>query len=125
MSTSERPSAQSPAASDASVTGVAPPSQTVSPTHVHEASQQGATAPGSGSTVQDLPTHSDMDIDAQPKTSMAVDGGHQPNFKEKVVGYAKQVRGTTLGKTEQKEQGQRIVHGDEHFEPKKFGSKAP
>ncbi|GJE98993.1 hypothetical protein PsYK624_152310 [Phanerochaete sordida] len=123
--TSQRPTQESPAASDASVTGVAPPSNTAPPTRVNEASQQGATAPGSGSTVPDLQTHADMNLEADPKTTHPVEGGHKPSFKEQVVGYAKQVRGTTLGNAEKKEQGQRIVHDHEHFEPKKVGPKAP
>ncbi|KAI0696255.1 hypothetical protein BC835DRAFT_1414378 [Cytidiella melzeri] len=77
------------------------PSETTQPTQVPDVSQQGATMPGSGSTVTAGPT-----------------------FKEKVVGYAKEIRGTTLGKPETKEQGQRIVNGEEKFETKKVGSKA-
>ncbi|KAI0086992.1 hypothetical protein BDY19DRAFT_995422 [Irpex rosettiformis] len=76
------------------------PSEVVPPTEVEDVSQQGATQPGSGSTVTT----------------------HPPRFKEKVIGYAKEIRGTALGKHETKEQGQRIVHGEEKFEPKKVGS---
>ncbi|KIP08588.1 hypothetical protein PHLGIDRAFT_18876 [Phlebiopsis gigantea 11061_1 CR5-6] len=86
--------------------GAGPPSETVQPTVVEDAPQQGATQPGSGSTV----TESEA---------------HKPRFKEQVIGYAKEIRGKTLGNTETKEQGQRIVHGEEKFEPKKVGPKAP
>ncbi|KAF7795427.1 hypothetical protein EIP86_006585 [Pleurotus ostreatoroseus] len=82
------------------------PSDTVEPTTVTDASQQAATEPGSGSTVQTDET------------------GHPPRFKEKVIGYAKEIRGTALRKPDTKQQGQRIVHGEETFEPKKVGPKA-
>ncbi|KAI0344406.1 hypothetical protein BDW22DRAFT_1427125 [Trametopsis cervina] len=75
------------------------PSEVAEPTQVSEVSQQGATQPGSGSTVD----------------------SNEPSFKEKVIGYAKEIRGTTLGKPETKEQGQRILNGEEKFEPKKVG----
>ncbi|KAK7690238.1 hypothetical protein QCA50_006892 [Cerrena zonata] len=80
------------------------PSETVQPHAVDSADQQGATQPGSGSTV---PVH--------------VLPAHQPSFKEKVVGYAKEIRGTALRKPETKEQGERILQGEEPFEPKKVG----
>jgi len=79
------------------------PSQVVEPQSVDEVPQQGATQPGSGSEVS----------------------YHEPGFKEKVIGYAKEVRGATFGNAETKAQGQRIVHGDEAFETKKVGPKAP
>ncbi|KAI0795194.1 hypothetical protein BC629DRAFT_1505884 [Irpex lacteus] len=78
------------------------PSEVAPPTEVEDVSQQGATQPGSGSTVTT----------------------DQPRFKEKVIGYAKEIRGTALGKSETKEQGQRIRNGEEKFEPKKVGSKS-
>jgi len=79
------------------------PSETVEPRNIDEAPQQAATQPGSGSEVHVLPPP------------------HQPSFKEKVVGYAKEFRGATLRKPETKEQGQRILQGQEVFETKKIG----
>jgi len=79
------------------------PSDVVEPHRVDEVPQQGATMPGSGSEIST----------------------NDPSFKEKVIGYAKEVRGTMLGKPETKQQGERIVHGEEAFETKKMGPKAP
>jgi len=66
--------------------------------------QQGASGPGSGSTVS---------------------GDHQPGvpFKDQMVGYAKSIRGSVLRKPETKKTGDAILHGDisakEYFEQKK------
>lgn len=75
--------------------------------------------------MQEFQTHGDMDMEVPPKTAAYVEGAHKPSFKEKVIGYAKETRGTVTRNTEEKEQGQRIVHGQDHFEPKKVGPKAP
>ncbi|KAI0071135.1 hypothetical protein K474DRAFT_1701773 [Panus rudis PR-1116 ss-1] len=86
------------------------PSETVQPGTVTAASQQGATQPGSGSEV------------IAPNVGSQQ---HEPSFKERVVGVAKEIRGSVLNKPETKEQGTRILRGEEVFEPKKIGPKAP
>ncbi|KAL4246584.1 hypothetical protein ABKN59_008465 [Abortiporus biennis] len=82
------------------------PSETAPPTIVNEAPQQAATDPQAGSTVQEAP------------------GPYQPSFKEKVIGYAKEIRGSTLRNPETKEEGQRILQGQEKFDIKKVGPKS-
>ncbi|CAL1712344.1 unnamed protein product [Somion occarium] len=80
------------------------PSETVQPGQVDVAPQQGATQPGSGT-----------------EAPVKVLPARRLSFKEKVVGYAKEIRGAALHKPETKEQGERILQGQEHFEPKKVG----
>jgi len=91
------------------------PSETVRPGVADDASQQGATQPGSGSAVPSSAAG------AGAGAGGASTGTHQPSFKERVIGVAKKTRGATLGNTETKEQGQRILQGQEVFEPKKVG----
>ncbi|KAH8085418.1 hypothetical protein BXZ70DRAFT_559867 [Cristinia sonorae] len=93
------------------------PSDTVKPGVVDEAPQQGATEPGSGSTVP----ASDVGGGGVGIGGGESDQRHEPSFKEKVIGYAKKTRGATLGNSETKEQGERILAGEEVFEPKKVG----
>lgn len=42
----------------------------------------------------------------------------KPSFKEEVVGYAKEIRGTILRKPETKEHGEKILSGEASFNPK-------
>ncbi|TFK83283.1 hypothetical protein K466DRAFT_589859 [Polyporus arcularius HHB13444] len=77
----------------------APPSETVQPTEVTTPTQQAATQPGSGG-----PT-------------VIVQQQAQPSFNQKVVGYAKEIRGTLLRKPETKDQGGKIRKGEEPWPP--------
>ncbi|KAI0917447.1 hypothetical protein AcW1_007357 [Taiwanofungus camphoratus] len=43
---------------------------------------------------------------------------YQPSFKERVVGHAKDIRGTVLRKRETKEYGEKILKGEASFNPK-------
>ncbi|EMD39780.1 hypothetical protein CERSUDRAFT_103729 [Gelatoporia subvermispora B] len=74
-----------------------PPSETVEPTQVGTPTQQAATQPGGGTTVN---------VVTMPS---------QPSFKEKVVGYAKEIRGTMLRKSDTKEYGEKILAGQASF----------
>ncbi|OBZ71288.1 hypothetical protein A0H81_08635 [Grifola frondosa] len=72
---------------------VAPPSDTVAPTQIDTPSQQAATQPGSGVEVHVIQTAA-------------------PSFKQQVIGYAKEIRGTILRKPETKEYGDKILKGE-------------
>ncbi|KAJ3491694.1 hypothetical protein NLI96_g498 [Meripilus lineatus] len=98
------------------------PSETAEPCIVETARQQGATQPGSGTEV--------MDPSAPSPTEP-----HVPSFKERVIGDPRHsfAKGrhvfsrslafliTDIDQPETKEQGQRILRGEEIFEPKKIG----
>ncbi|THH26821.1 hypothetical protein EUX98_g7365 [Antrodiella citrinella] len=86
------------------------PSEEVQPGVADDVAQQGATQPGSGSAVTTSATG-----------ASGGSGSHQPTFKERVIGVAKKTRGATLGNTETKEQGERILQGQEVYETKKVG----
>ncbi|TCD70756.1 hypothetical protein EIP91_001785 [Steccherinum ochraceum] len=92
------------------------PSEVVQPGVADDAAQQGATQPGSGSAVPAGATGA-----TGASGAAGAGAGHNPTFKEKVIGYAKKTRGATLGKSGTKEQGERILSGEEKFEPKKVG----
>jgi len=78
----------------------------IEPTRIDEATQQGSTQPGDGGA------------------AMVVG---PPSWKEKVVGYAKRIRGTMLRKPGTKEHGDKILEGhatidDPNKVPDKSGS---
>ncbi|KAH9935098.1 uncharacterized protein BXZ73DRAFT_100490 [Epithele typhae] len=75
------------------------PSETAEPTQVDTPTQQANTAPGSGNAVH---------VVMQPAN---------PSFGQKVVGYAKEVRGTVLKKPSLKEEGVKIRMGEEPWPP--------
>ncbi|KAI0740750.1 hypothetical protein C8Q76DRAFT_201802 [Earliella scabrosa] len=88
----------------------APPSETVAPTEVATPTQQAATQPGSGSAAQPQ-----VITVQQPK----------PSFNQQVVGYAKEIRGTLLRKPETKEQGAKILKGEEPWPPADKSESSP
>ncbi|OCH92624.1 hypothetical protein OBBRIDRAFT_423327 [Obba rivulosa] len=73
------------------------PSETTQPTQAGTSDQQAATQPGAGTTTN---------VVTMPS---------QPSFKEKVVGYAKEIRGTVLRKPDTKEYGEKILSGQASF----------
>ncbi|KAI0657763.1 hypothetical protein C8Q70DRAFT_1055534 [Cubamyces menziesii] len=75
------------------------PTQVVPPTQVATPPQQGATQPGTGG-VQHIVMES-----------------NKPSFKQQVVGYAKEIRGTVLGKSDTKDYGGKIRKGEEPWPP--------
>ncbi|KAI0330418.1 hypothetical protein GY45DRAFT_1323752 [Cubamyces sp. BRFM 1775] len=76
-----------------------PPTQTVPPTQVATPPQQAATQPGTGG-VQHIVMES-----------------NKPSFTQQVVGYAKEIRGTVLGKPDTKDYGGKIRKGEEPWPP--------
>ncbi|TBU26771.1 hypothetical protein BD311DRAFT_761861 [Dichomitus squalens] len=81
-----------------------PPSETVQPTQVTTPTQQAATQPSSGGVAQKV-----------------VIQDNEPSFNQKVVGYAKEIRGTILRKPETKDSGGKIRKGEEPWPPQPAG----
>jgi len=82
------------------------PSQAVSSTMSDP--QQASTQPGDGNEVH---------METRPEANTVEVPGDRKKvpFKEQVVGGAKKIRGTVLGKPELKQQGQQILDGKESF----------
>ncbi|KAI1790410.1 hypothetical protein LXA43DRAFT_1016982 [Ganoderma leucocontextum] len=80
----------------------APPSETVQPTVETAAPQQAATQPETGGQV--------------PQT-VIMQPARRASFSQKVVGYAKEIRGTILRKPETKDHGGKIRKGEEPWPP--------
>ncbi|PCH41381.1 hypothetical protein WOLCODRAFT_151425 [Wolfiporia cocos MD-104 SS10] len=70
---------------------------------------------GTGRPSTDSATRASSGEQGPDGTQVVVTQAPQPTFKEKVVGYAKEVRGTVLGKPETKQHGERILKGEESF----------
>ncbi|TFK52298.1 hypothetical protein OE88DRAFT_1807231 [Heliocybe sulcata] len=79
------------------------PSEVVPPRQVTEEPQQASTSPGDGSNVH---------YDAEKNVQYVEKPGGKIPWKDQVVGYAKEVRGTVLGKQDTKEHGEKILNGE-------------
>ncbi|KAJ8593932.1 hypothetical protein M405DRAFT_809957 [Rhizopogon salebrosus TDB-379] len=93
-----------------------PPSEVVQPTRVNTAPQQASTSPGDGSHIpaQQIRQPSEVDPNDPNINIVEVPGdSKKPSFKEQVFGYAKVIRGTTLGKEEVKQHGEQVLRGEE------------
>ncbi|KZT27420.1 hypothetical protein NEOLEDRAFT_1130978 [Neolentinus lepideus HHB14362 ss-1] len=79
------------------------PSEVAKPTKVSEEPQQGSTQPGDGSTVH---------YDAEKNIQYVERPGGKVPWKDQVLGYAKEIRGTMLRKPETKDHGEKILQGE-------------
>ncbi|OAX44343.1 hypothetical protein K503DRAFT_852753 [Rhizopogon vinicolor AM-OR11-026] len=101
-----------------------PPSQVTKPTRVNSAPQQASTSPGDGSKIPADQIHHPSEVDPNDPNLNVVEvpgDSKKPTFKEQVFGYAKVIRGTTLGKQEVKQHGEQVLRGEETI-PKRRGS---
>lgn len=100
-----------------------PPSHVAGPTTVTSAPQQAATAPGSGNEVPVDQIRKPEEVDRDDPNIRVVELPPQrdPPFKEKVYGYARVIRGTALADPNIKEQGKRVLRGEETI-PRAGGS---
>lgn len=100
-----------------------PPSHVAGPTTVTSAPQQAATAPASGNEVPVDQIRKPEEVDRDDPNIRVVELPPQrdPPFKEKVYGYARVIRGTALADPNIKEQGERVLRGEETI-PRAGGS---
>ncbi|KAH7885432.1 hypothetical protein F5I97DRAFT_1928810 [Phlebopus sp. FC_14] len=99
-----------------------PPSKVVEPTRVDDASQQASTSPGDGGEVRADQIRKSSEVNRDdPNVNVVEVPQRKPSFKEKVYGYAKVIRGTTLGNPNAKEEGQQVLRGEQTI-PKRRGS---
>ncbi|KAI6113409.1 hypothetical protein EDD16DRAFT_1709516 [Pisolithus croceorrhizus] len=89
-----------------------PPSHFAGPTTATAAPQQG---PGSGNEVPVNQIRKPKEVNRDDPNIRIVDLPPQrkPSFKEKVYGYARVIRGSTFGDPNIKEQGERVLRGEE------------
>ncbi|KAI6016250.1 hypothetical protein EDC04DRAFT_545539 [Pisolithus marmoratus] len=97
-----------------------PPSHVAGPTTVTTAPQQG---PGSGYEVplDQIRKPEEVNRDDPNIRVVELPPRREPSFKEKVYGYARVIRGSALADPNIKEQGQRVLRGEETI-PRHRGS---
>lgn len=86
-------------------------------------SQQAATGPGSGNEVPVDQIRKPEEVNRDDPNIRVVELPPQrkPSFKEKVYGYARVIRGSALADPNIKEQGERVLRGEETI-PRAGGS---
>ncbi|KAG1882679.1 hypothetical protein F4604DRAFT_1678190 [Suillus subluteus] len=103
-----------------------PPSKVVEPTKVNTAPQQASTSPGDGAHIPADQIRDPSEVDRNDPNINVVEipaeKKKSPSFKDQVFGYAKVIRGKGLGKPAVKEQGERVLRGEETVPAKRRGS---
>ncbi|KAG2137643.1 hypothetical protein BD769DRAFT_1773546 [Suillus cothurnatus] len=102
-----------------------PPSK-VEPTKVNTAPQQASTSPGHGAHISPDQIRDPSEVDRNDPNINVVEIPAEkkppPSFKQQVFGYAKVIRGKSLGNSAVKEQGKRVLRGEETIPTKRRGS---
>ncbi|KAG2743207.1 hypothetical protein P692DRAFT_20810552 [Suillus brevipes Sb2] len=103
-----------------------PPSKDVEPTRVNTAPQQASTSPDDGAHIPADQIRNPSEVDRNDPNINVVEipaeKKQSPSFKEQVFAYAQVIRGTALGKSDVKEQGEQVLRGEETIPAKRRGS---